>query len=328
MATQIQTVTGPIELDDLGPTLMHEHVVTGMPGWETDVLAPGQTRRDMLQISKDRIAEMQDVGVRAMIDPCASDLGRDVEFCAEVSQASGFPIVAASGLYNEALGGTSYWKIRGMVGQSGADEMAEIFVRELTEGVGDTGIRTGIIKIASGSGAITPYERMVFEAAAKASIATGAPITTHTDDGELGVEQQELLASHGVPPHRVIIGHVCGTGDQAYHWRLVQGGTYLGFDRFGIESSNPDEVRVASLLALMQAGATSRVVVSHDTVWCWRGRPFAPDPNWTPGQFCRRIVPLLRAGGATDAQIDTLLVDNPRRYFSGEPLPPLEGEGA
>ena len=327
MPQQIQTVTGPIELDELGPTLMHEHVLTGMPGWQTDSLAPGYSRREMLQISKDKIAEMQEVGVRAMIDPCASDLGRDVEFCAEVSQATGFPIVAASGLYNEYLGGAGYWKIRGMLG-GGADEMAEVFVRELTEGVGATGIRTGIIKIATGSGAIRAYERSVFEAAAKASNETGVPITTHTDDGALGLEQQQLLAEHGVPAHRIIIGHVCGTGDQAYHWRLVQGGTYLGFDRFGIESSNPDAVRVASLLALMRAGATSRVVVSHDTVWCWRGRPFPSDPNWTPGQFCRRIVPLLREGGATDGQIDTLLVDNPRRYFAGEPLPALEGQSA
>ena len=328
MSQQIQTVTGPIGLDDLGPTLMHEHVLTGMPGWETDSLAPGFTRREMLQISKDKIAEMQGVGIRSMVDPCASDLGRDVEFCAEVSQAAGFPIVAASGLYNEALGGGAYWKIRGMLATSCADEMAEVFIHELTEGIGSTGIRTGIIKIASGSGAITKYERTIFEAAAKASKETGAPITTHTDDGRLGVEQQELLATHGVPAHHVIIGHVCGTGDAAYHQRLVEGGTYLGFDRFGITSSNSDEVRVASLLELMKSGATSRVVVSHDTVWCWRGRPFKDDPNWTPGQFCRRIVPMLRAGGATDAQIDTLLVDNPRRYFAGEPLPDISGDAA
>jgi len=323
MSQQIQTVTGPIGPGELGPTLMHEHVLTGMPGWETDALAPGYTRREMLQIAKDKIAEMQEVGVRAMVDPCASDLGRDVEFCAEVSAATGFPIVAASGLYNETLGGAPYWKIRGMLGNS-VDEMAELFERELTESVGETGIRTGIIKIATGSGAISEYERCVFEAAAKASNATGAPITTHTEDGELGTLQQELLAAHGVPAQRIIIGHVCGTGDMGYHQRLVEGGTYLGFDRFGIESSNPDEVRVASLLALIRAGATSRVVVSHDTVWCWRGRPFAPDPNWTPGQFCRRIVPMLKAGGDTDAHIDTLLVENPRRYFADEQLPALD----
>ena len=325
MTREIQTVTGAISVDDLGPTLMHEHVVTGMPGWQTDSLAPGYTRREMLQIAKDRVAEMQEVGVRAMVDPCASDLGRDIEFCAEVSQATGFPIVAASGLYNEAFGGAAYWKIRAMVGQAAVDEMAEVFERELTEGVGSTGILTGIIKIATGgSGKITRYERNVFEAAARASNATGAPITTHTDDGALGTEQQALLASLGVPVHRIIIGHVCGTGDQAFHWRLVEGGTYLGFDRFGIESSVPDATRVASLLKLLQAGAASRVVVSHDTVWCWHGKPFSLDPNWTPGQFCKRIVPQLRAGGATQEQIDTLLLHNPRRYFSDEPLPALD----
>ena len=73
-------------------------------------------RQDMLQIAKDKVAEMQAAGIQAMVDPCPSDLGRDIEFAAEVSQATGFPIVAAAGLYNEAYGLTPYWKMRGVVG--------------------------------------------------------------------------------------------------------------------------------------------------------------------------------------------------------------------
>ncbi|MBY0400195.1 phosphotriesterase-related protein, partial [Myxococcota bacterium] len=139
MPSTVQTVTGSISVDSLGATLIHEHVVTGMPGWETDASVPRWKRRDMLQIAKDKVAEMQAAGIRSMVDPCPSDLARDIEFSAEVSQATGFPIVAAAGLYNEAFGQTAYWRMRSMVGGDVVAEMADAFIAELTQGVGGSG---------------------------------------------------------------------------------------------------------------------------------------------------------------------------------------------
>jgi len=323
MTRSVQTVTGDLPLDQLGATLIHEHVVTGMPGWDTDPNAPRWKRHEMLQVAKDKIAEMQAAGIQAMVDPCPSDLARDIEFCAEVSQATGFPIVAAAGLYNEAFGLTAYWKLREMTGGDVVEEMCAAFVHELTEGVGASGVRPGIIKVATGSGAVTDYERCVFEAATRAALETGVPIITHTDDGVLGEEQQQMFAEHGLPAHRAIIGHSCGSNDHDYHWRLVEGGTYVGFDRFGLEAINSDENRARSMLKLIERGAASRLVVAHDTVWCWLGRPFPPNPIWRPSRFSEDVVPMLKAGGATDAHIDEILIENPRRYFAGDPLPEL-----
>ncbi len=323
MTATVQTVTGPLPVDELGPTLMHEHVIIGMPGWDTDALASSLSRREMLQIAKDRVAEMQDAGIRAMVDPCPSDLGRDIGFCAEVSQVTGFPIVGATGFYNERAGSTAYWKLRRATGADLIEEMTAIFVQELTVGADGTDVRAGIIKVATGNGHITDYEKCVLGAASKACLETGVPIITHTDDGVLRPEQQAIFALHGVPPHRVIIGHSCGTSDHDYHWQLVEGGTYLGFDRFGLEGSNSDENRTASLLQLIERGAASRVVVSHDTVWCWLGKPLTSPEAWRPSHFSQDIVPALKAGGATDDHIDQLLVQNPRRFFADEPLPPL-----
>ncbi len=323
MPQSVQTVTGPISVDELGPTLIHEHVVTGMPGWEGDAAVPRWKRHDMLQIAKEKVAEMQSVGIRTMVDPCPSDLARDIEFCAEVSQATGFRIIAAAGLYNESFGSTAYWKLRAAVGGDVVSEMADSFVKELTEGVGASGVKPGIIKVATGSGAVTDYERMVFEAATRAALATEVPIITHTDDGVLGDVQQAMFAEHGLPAHRAIIGHSCGTNDHDYHWRLVEGGGYVGFDRFGIEAVNADENRVRSMLRLIERGASSRLVVAHDTVWCWMGRPFPPNPTWRPSRFSQDIVPMLKAGGATDEHVAQILEENPRRYFAGEPLPPI-----
>jgi phosphotriesterase-related protein len=208
--------------------------------------------------------------------------------------------------------------------------MTELFIHELTEGIGETGIKAGIIKVATGMGEITEHERTVLVAAARASVETGAPITTHTDQGSLGDQQQQILTGNGVPAHRIIIGHSCGTDDHGYHMGLARAGSYLGFDRFGLELLYPDATRVASLVKLIKAGAGDRVVVSHDSVWCWKGEPIPrellasmPEDIFDPTHFAKRIIPKLRDAGVRDEEIDRLLVDNPRRFFEGEKLAAL-----
>ncbi len=328
MPNAIQTVTGSITPDQLGRTLMHEHVLIGYPGAEVDWIRPGASRSEWLARAADKIEEMKDEGITSMIDPCPVDLGRDIELIAEVAQRARFTIVAATGLYHETEGGSPHWKSRTAFGGPQENAMAELFIKELTEGVGKSGIKPGIIKVATSTGVITEYEKTTLRAAAKASLATGAPITSHTDRGTMGPDQQKFLTDLGVPAHRIVVGHCCGSSDHDYHMKIVQGGSYLGFDRFGLDVVHPDKERVASLLKLIRRGATSRVVVSHDSVWCWRGEPIADlqllaemEKLWTPSHFTRHIVPQLLEGGATKDDIDMLLVANPRRYFAGDPLP-------
>jgi phosphotriesterase-related protein len=324
----LQTVTGAIRPDDLGRTLMHEHLLIAHPGSEADTVNPGPDAAERVARCVDRIEEIKALGFTSMLDPCPSDLGRDVELMAKVAQRTGFQIICATGLYKQSEGSYPYWHMRSNFGST-VDAMAEIFVRDIEEGIGSTGVRAGIIKVATGPGEMTDYERGVFEAAAKASLATGAPITTHTDQGTVGDLQQRVLTEHGVPAHRIVIGHSCGSADHDYHMTIARGGSYLGFDRFGLDLLHPDEARVASLAKLIAAGAGDRAVVSHDSVWCWRGQPFPPAieaaavEQWNPSHFSTRIVPKLRDRGVTDEQIDTLLVDNPRRFFAGQKLPAL-----
>jgi phosphotriesterase-related protein len=268
--SEIQTVTGTTTPDALGVTLMHEHLLIGYPGWEADSIRPGPSRKEMLSRCVDRIEEMKGAGITAILDPCPNDLGRDVEFMAEVAQRTGFQIICATGLYKEAEAGAAYWKFRKNFGGI-VETMTELFVKELSEGIGGSGIRAGIIKVATGHEPMTEYESWVFEAAARAAVETGAPITTHTGK-RVGGDQQAFLTKHGVPAHRIIIGHSCGSSDPAYHRRIALGGSYLGFDRFGLDMIQPDDERVKGLLALLQGGFERQLVVSHDTVWCWRGR--------------------------------------------------------
>ena len=154
MTNTIQTVTGTCRPADLGLTLMHEHLIIGWPGWESDTAAPRFDRREAKRLCVDRMLELKSLGVSALVDPCPIDLGRDVEFAAEVAQASGVHIVCATGLYKEESGAAPYFKFRGAFADS-ASEMSEIFVKEVTEGIGTTGIKAGVIKVATGPHQIT-----------------------------------------------------------------------------------------------------------------------------------------------------------------------------
>jgi len=327
-APVVQTVTGPVSPDDLGRTLMHEHLAVGYSGWESHTSRPGLSRADMRAVCIDRIAELQDLGYSSLLDTCPSDLGRDVELMVEVAEATGFNIICATGLYRQEGGGVAYWTHKAQY-EDIQPVMTEQFVAELIEGIGTTGVRAGIIKCGTGHGGMSDYERTVFNAVAAASCITGAPITTHTDDGAVGDIQQQVLVDAEVPAHRIVIGHSCGSTDTDYHLGIAAGGSYLGFDRFGIEVFMSDEDRVDALVRLLRKGAGDRVVVSHDSVWCWRGEPFPSHAMsqlaevMEPTRFDREIVPMLIDRGVTQAEIDKLVVDNPRRFFAGEPLPAL-----
>lgn len=319
--TTINTVTGTCAAEQLGVTLMHEHLLIGWPGWESDTAAPAWNRGEAKRMCVDRMQELKALGVSALVDPCPIDLGRDVEFAAEVSQASGVQIVCATGLYKEESGAAPYYKFRGAFADTVA-EMTETFVREVSDGIGDTGIRAGLIKVATGPHQVTDYEKMVITAAARAHKATGAPITTHTDEGTMGREQLAILTAEGVDPRRVVVGHSCGSADLRYHVDMLDTGATLGFDRFGLELLHPDRLRLAALIGLLGIGFERQIVLSHDTVWCWRGRamPIPVEtlaPHWDPRHVLLHIVPALRDAGVAQAKIDAMLIDNPRRYFAG-----------
>jgi phosphotriesterase-related protein len=317
---QIQTVLGTIDAHDLGPTLMHEHLMIGWPGWEADLAALQPTRTDSFKLCVDRLEELKGHGLRTLLDPCPIDLGRDVEFAAEVAQRAGVNLICATGLYKEDQGGNAYFRFRARF-QDVIGEMAEIFEREIREGVGTTGIRAGVIKVATGEGQITPYEESVLRAAARAHKATGVPLTTHTEHGTMGPQQLDIFASEGVDLARVIVGHCCGNSDLAYHTAMLDRGCYIGFDRFGLEILQPDRLRKAALVGLIAIGFDRQIVLSHDSVWCWLGRPLPRSvgtlDNWEPSFVFREVVPFLRNAGVAQDRIDNLLIHNPRRYFGG-----------
>jgi phosphotriesterase-related protein len=302
---------------------MHEHLVIGFSGWHLDPTVK-MTRQDELAVCIDHIEELKAAGYRTIVDPCPNDMGRDVDILANAAARTGFNVVCATGFFNEHSGGNAYWRGKAQIDPDFIDRVADLMIGELIDGIPRIGIRPGIIKIATGQPPMSDYERKIFAAAAKASLATGAPITTHTD-AVLGDVQIQYLMSLGVAPNKVIIGHSCGNADHDYHMGLVEAGTYVGFDRFGVEMICSDEVRTASLLKLLEKGAAHHVIISHDCVWCLRGnltggKPFEDKAVHHPLRFERFVAPKLRASGISQDTIEALLTENPRRYFAGEPM--------
>ncbi len=324
MRSSINTVSGTITPEQLGRTLMHEHVFVEYGGPSSETLRPGPRRSAIVSICTGYIEQIRGFGVKTLVDPTTIDLGRNAPLMAEIAAKTGFNIICATGIYSSA----TYVMIRERLGGS-PDAVAGLFIKELSEGIGDTGVKAGIIKVVTGYPVIGKEEHELLLAAAKASVATGAPIITHTE-GILGDEQQRILTGAGVPAQRIIIGHSCLSRDFDYHMRIARGGSYLGFDRFGM-TGMPDEVRAAALLKLLDAGWASHLMVSHDSVWYWVDGPrigTGAYKNWVPTNFFERVIPMLLYGGATDEHIQTMLCDNPRRFFAGEqPEPMKENRG-
>jgi phosphotriesterase-related protein len=317
----VQTVTGRVLPEALGRTLIHEHVLIGFPGWELDALAPRFDRAEAMARAIDQMQQLRDLGVGTFVDPCPMDLGRDVEFLAELSQKSGLQIVCTTGAYFEAEGITYTFR------HLPVEEITAIYIKEISEGVGDTGIRAGAVKIATGAQRISDYERKLVQAGARAARETGVPLISHTQEGSCGHEQIDLVTGEGVSAERLVVGHSDGIDDHEYHRTLAERGAFVGFDRFGITIILPDEVRVKNVLKLAKAGHTRNILLSHDSIVCWQGRPvpfanryedvLAMLPDWRPTSVLTNIVPQLRAGGLSEADITTILVDNPRRLFAG-----------
>lgn len=320
----INTATGTCTPKDLGFTLIHEHLSAGFPGWEFD--NAGFDRKKEMTLAVDRLKEIKNLGVNSIVDPCPMELGRDPEFAAEAAEKSGVRVVVATGLYNEALGIPPHFR------SLPPDAIAEVYVRELTEGIGKTGIKAGIIKTATGgipgmtetAKKISVNEEKCLRAAARAQKATGAPILCHNDElAPFGRETLDIFAEEGVDFNRVLIGHACGVGDMRYYFDILNRGAWVGFDRFGIETIASDKMRLASLIGLLAVGY-DRIMLSHDFVGCWLGRVskewdafMKACPNWSYSHILKNILPQLNKAGVSEGTIRTMTVDNPCAYFGG-----------
>lgn len=336
MAGKVNTVAGAISADDLGKTLMHEHFFFGYPGYYGNSGYPLDVD-DLLKVSIETVKRIQAHGVKTVVDATPNDCGRDPELLKRISDATGLNIVCSTGYYYEGEGAPAYFKFKRSLGTA-EEEIFEMFMKEITEGIGNTGIKAGVIKLGTSKNEITEYEKMFFRAAARAQKETGVPIITHTQEGTMGPEQAQLLISEGADPKKIQIGHMDGNTDIKYQVRTLEQGVFVAFDRIGLQGfvgAPMDSDRIVMLLGLIGAGYADQLMMSHDMVNYWLGK--APEwsdemaelmKNWNMEHIFVNIIPQLKEAGVTEETLNTILVKNPNRIFGGSEADKLQERAA
>lgn len=318
----VPTARGDVPIDGLGRTLMHEHIFVTSPEiqqnwpdyperWDEDV---------QIEEAVSRLAALKAVGFDTLVDLTVIGLGRYVPRVVRVAERSEINIVVATGAYvlSEL---PVYFHYRGPgTPAGGPDRLAEFFVRDITEGITGTGVRAALLKCVTDEAGLTRDVDRVLRSVAAAHRQTGVPITTHTHSGlRRGLDQQKVFAEEGVDLTRVIIGHSGDTDDYDYLERLVDAGSYLGMDRFGLDTV-AFEKRVEIVATMCARGHACRMVLSHDTS-CFsdmsdpvRRRELYPNWRWT--HIAEDVLPALRSRGVSDDDIEMMLVGNPQRIFA------------
>ena len=316
---QVETVRGPVDVDSLGTTLMHEHVF--ILNEEVRRNYPADWSED--DRVDDAIAKLNALAARGcttIVDPTVVGLGRDIKRIMRVADGTDLNIIVATGLYtyNEV---PFYFKYR-LPGEDGVDPMVSMFVSDIRDGITGTSVKAAFLKCAIDDQGLTPGVERVMRAVCRAHAETGAPITVHTHPHSgTGRDAVRVLREEGADLSKVVLGHSGDTTDVDYLSELADAGCLLGMDRFGIDVITPFEDRVATVAALCERGYAGSMVLSHDAACYidWFPQEIIPlfFPTWNYEHLFDDVLPALRLRGVTDEQIDAMMIDNPRRYFGG-----------
>jgi len=257
----IQTVTGPVPADKIKGCLIHEHVSVGFPGLWMEF---PPNRAAFVEQAVSEMEKLKSEGISTLIDATPADLVRDPELLRDVAQRSGMQIVCAAGYYTEAEGSSIFFKSRMGSGKA-QNEVYRMLRQEIRDGIGDTGIKAGIIKVSTGAHKITDYENMFLDAAAKVSIEEDVCIITHTDQGTMGAEQARRLIAAGANPNRIMIGHLSSFENYDELKEIFTQGVYGGFDRWGHDFVLPTEpLQFQFVKNLVELGYANKILFSTD----------------------------------------------------------------
>src|SRR5471030_3032550 len=261
----IETVRGRVDAARLGVTLMHEHIFV----LDAEIAAnyPEEWGDEDARVAHAtaRLNELKARGVDTIVDLTVIGLVRYIPRIQEIAAETELNIIVATGIYTYC-DLPHYFQYRGPGTALGGPElMADMFVRDIEEGIGGAGVRAGILKCATDAPGLTPGVERILRATAQAHRRTGVPISTHTHARRrVGLDQQRIFAEEGVDLSRVVIGHSGDTTDLQYLEALLSAGSYLGMDRFGVNVLLPLVERVRVVAELCRRGHAGKLVLSHD----------------------------------------------------------------
>ena len=310
----VETLGGPIDTAQLGFTLMHEHVFVLSQGVLENFPSVWDEEEQIASAQK-QLRQLVDLGVQTIVDLTVLGLGRDIPRLLHAAGDIPLQFIVATGLYaysDDEL--PRYFRNRDV------DVMADLFVRDITEGIQGTGVKAAILKCATDEPGVTPGVEKVLRAVARAHRRTGAPISTHTHVAtRRGLEQQDIFQQEGVDLGRVVIGHSGDSEDLEYLQAIMKRGSLIGMDRFGVDIYLSTEKRVATIARLCELGYAGQMVLSHDASchidWFPQEAFANAAPNWHFRHISEDVLPALRASGVSEDQIREMTVGNPRRVF-------------
>ena len=312
----VETVRGPVDVTELGTALMHEHIFVLQPEalqnyghvWGASYWDEEAGVADAIE----KLRAVRAAGIRTLVDPTAPGLGRCIPRIQRVNAEVDLNILVATGVY-------AFLELPNFLGYRSVDAIAELFVREICEGIDDTGVKAAFLKCAVEEHGLVGDIPRILDAVAIAALETGAPVMVHTNArAATGVTALEALTARGIDPPRIVVAHAGDSNDLEYLRAIAETGAVLGFDRFNIPHFNPDADRIRTLLAVLDEGYGDRIHLSHDAA-CFMDF-MVGDPNFADEQpnylhISKAILPVLLEQGVTQAQIDELMVENPRRFF-------------
>lgn len=322
----VETARGPVDTADLGQTLMHEHVFLIDPEIQQNHPEEWGSEDDRVADAVRRLNEVASLGVRTVVDPTVIGLGRYVPRIERIARQVDLNIVVATGLYTyDAV--PLHFRYRGpalnaTLGTDVPDPMVEMFVGDIRDGIAGTSVKAAFLKCAIDAEGLTPGVERVMRAVARAQLETGVPVTVHTHPGSRQglVVKRVLCDEEGVDPRRVVLGHSGDTSDADHLSELADAGFVLGMDRFGINLDTTFEARADIVVEMCRRGYAGSMVLSQDAscYFDWIQQDLlALMPQWRYTHIHQEVLPYLLENGVSQAQVDTMLVENPRRYFEG-----------
>jgi phosphotriesterase-related protein len=317
---QVQTVTGPVDAEELGTTLIHEHF-RGRDEAATFQWPHLHDEEEEFAMAVESARAVLGHGVKTVVDPAPMFLSRDAPFLRRVAEETGLQIVSCTGIY-------TYDYLPHFFQNRDADFIASLFVHDIEQGIQGTDAKAAFIKVAADEAGVNENIEKLHRAAARASVQTGRPIMAHSRPASnTGPRQVEIFLEEGVAPEQIQIAHTGDTDDLDYIEGLLDKGVYIGLDRYGYGIFLAAEKRNETTLELLKRGHAERLFLSQDFVvaFDWFPPEFMEqavaggliDDGFSMTLLFEKVIPALKEGGMTDEQLDTMLVANPARWLSG-----------
>mgnify|MGYP000321369235 CR=1 FL=1 len=306
MTQQLWTTQGPLRKEELGLILPHEHIFVDLGPIEAESYRRARAE-EVIAVMVPHLQAARAAGVTALVECTPVGVGRRVDIVKAVADAAAFPVVVATGVYREP------W-VPEWVHAASEEELAAWMVRELCEGVEETGVRAAWIKLSAGDEGITPVEAKILRAAARAGQVTGALIGSHTIRGRVVREQLDIIEAAGYRPQRFLWIHTQAEPDFGLHLEMAQRGCWLEYDAIGSDGFS-DEWFIEHIHRLLDAGFGEQLLLSHDRGWYDPSKPNGGAQ--LPYTYLSEVfLPKLRASGVDEATVRQLTEQNPWRAFA------------